>query len=569
MSLFSLPRRYGNLRRATEIALTLARHGFGHLLHRMGMAEHLPGVSRLKLRVTEAEEGIGPAPQRLARVLEELGPTFIKFGQLLATRPDILPPEYVRAFSRLQDRVDPFPAGEAKEIIESALGRSVEEIFSTFDPDPVASGSLGQVHRAVLRDGTAVIVKVKRPHADARIRDDLDILLWLAEQVEKHLEELQLLRPRELCEEFSRTIRRELDFVAEAAYTSRFAREFAKNPDVAIPGIQWDLVSRDVLVMERIGGTRIVEVTPETFSESECRAVAEKLGRTFMHQFFMTGIFQADPHPGNLFVTEEGRIGLIDFGQVGHLSSELRQQLAAMLVAISHGDFDTVADLYADIGGVSDETDIGAFKNELSSIIDRYYGVPVEKIDFGRAFEEAIAVAREHRVHLPRNLVMLGKSMVTIVGVAQRLDPEFRIDQVARPFAKKIVGHRLNPLDMVKSSAFGAFRLGSVLRRMPRDLRDVIHKMRRGNFRVIFHHEALDDLTQSIDRAFSRLSLALVLAAIIIGSALVLSSPGLGKLPLPLVGETPLAYVFGVVGFGAAVILAFALVVSIFRSGRL
>jgi ubiquinone biosynthesis protein len=569
MSLLSLPRTYGNLRRASTIAMVLTRHGFGHILSRMGMAQFIPGALRLRMAVREPSKAQEPMPERLVQVMQDLGPTFVKFGQLLATRPDLLPPEYLRALARLQDRVEPFPSEKAVEIIESSLHRSLEEVFASFDREPIASGSLGQVHTGTLRDGRPVVIKVKRPATDARVRDDLDILIWLADRLERYVPEVAVLRPRALCEEFARGMRRELDFVSEASYTAKFHQEFADNLAIVIPEVHWDLVSRDVLVLDRISGIPFSQ--PESLPQEaeERRRLANDLGNAFMHQFLISGLFHADPHPGNIFLLENGALGLIDFGQAGHLSVELRQQLAVTLVALGQGDLDTVADVYAEIAGVRDSTDMRRFRADLISLVDRYYGVPMDRIDMRRVFEETVAVAREHGVYLPRDLVLMGKSLVTVVSVAQQVDPGFRIDTVARPFTERILKTHLHPGRLLKGGMFSFYRYLTLFRNTPRDLRDLVHKLRSGNLRLIFHHEALDDLNTHLDKASSRLSLAMVLGAIIVGSALVLSSEALATQRLPYVGEIPVAYVFGTFGFVAAIIIGFALVWSIIRGNRM
>ncbi|MFH0910140.1 MAG: AarF/ABC1/UbiB kinase family protein [Planctomycetota bacterium] len=571
MSILRLPRTYGNLKRLQEIAVVLVRHGFGHLLGRLRLAEIIPGAARLRLAV----EGEAPlsadtaAPERLARVLESLGPTFIKFGQLLASRPDLFPPAYLEAFSRLRDRVEPFDTDEAVRVIETGLNAGLDDVFGAFDRTATASGSIGQVHYATLRSGAPVVVKVKRPGTDRRVRDDLDLLIWFAGLAEKHLPEVAPFRPRELCEEFARSMRRELDFVSEASYTAKFARDFENEPGVRIPRVFWEHISRDVLVVERLEGLRLSSAEAAALPSAERMRLGELIGRAFMRQFFVTGLFHGDPHPGNLFLLPDGKLGLIDFGQAGHLSAEMRHQLVVGFTALAQGDFDAVADMYADMGGLSDTTDMSAFKVDLMSLVDRYYGVPVEKMDLGQIFEEIVTVTREHGMRLPRELVLLGKSLVMMVGVAQRLDPGFRIDLAAQPYVKHIFKEEFHPWKLLKGSAFSAYRLFIFLQRTPGDIRDLLQKARSGRIRVIFHHEALESLTQRMDQAFSRLSLALVIAAIIIGSALVLGSPSLGKLSLPILGETSLANFLGLFGFCTATLLGLWLIWRIFRSDRM
>ncbi|MBN1257126.1 MAG: hypothetical protein JXA52_05415 [Planctomycetes bacterium] len=571
MSFLSIPRTYGNIRRATQIAVILTRHGFGHLIGQLRISDSIPGLSKLRLAIKR--EGAGaplevPTPKRLAQLFEELGPTFIKLGQLLATRPDLIPPAYVEELTRLQDKVEPFAPELAIAKIEKAFHGQLDDFFSNFEDTPVASGSIGQVHRAKLKDGSPVVVKVKRPNSDSRIREDLDIILWLADRMEKHLPEIRPMRPKNICEEFSRCIRRELDFVSEASYTAKFADNFKDDDSIVIPRVHWDLVSHDVMVVEEITGTPFSNFGALPSLPAERKRLADSLGTIFMHQFFISGLFHADPHPGNIFLLADGRIALLDFGQVGHVSLELRQQLAMSLMAISSGDFDTVADIYAEIGDIDEIADMRRFRSEMADLIDRYYGVPIEKMDLAQLFEELISLTRNHGLMLPRNLVLLGKSIVTVVSVAQQLDPGFRIDKVAQPFIKRIFRKHFDPRDMIKNSPFSIYHFLSDLKRLPRDMKEILKKVRTGRLRVIFHHEALEDLAARIDHSSSRLSLAMVLAAIIVGSALILSGSGLGTSALPLLGETRLAYLLAIIGFGLAVITGFVLIWSIIRSNK-
>jgi len=571
MSLFSLPRTYGNILRFREIATVLVRHGFGHLVARLRLESFIPGLSRLRLvaeggrAATAADQ---PPAERLVRVLQDLGPTFIKFGQLLANRPDLMPPEYLEPLSRLRDRVEPFPSDEAVATIEDRLQEPLDQMFAEFDRTPVASGSVGQVHHAMLRTGEPVVVKVKRPGTDHRIREDLDIMLWLAGLVERHIEELAVIKPRMLCEEFARAVRREIDFVTEASYTAKMATQFQDDPSIHIPKVYWQYVTRDVLVLERIQGRALSGPDMQALPREERARLAKVLGRAFMKQFFVTGVFHADPHLGNLFLLADGRLALIDFGQMGHLSAEVRHQITIAFLALNEGDFDTVADVLADLGGTGDNAHTAGFKTDLITLVDRYYGVPLDRMDFRQVFDEMVATAREHGVVLPRNLVLMGKSLSTAIGVAQTLDPEFRIDEVARPFTRKIVQSWLRPLKIMRGGAFSAYRLVQLLQRAPADLRELMQKAKSGNLRVIFHHEALESFAYRIDRAFSRLSLALILAAIIVGSSMVMTSQPVVSKTLPAAGGVSVAAVFAIVGFGIATLMGLWLVWRIFRSDR-
>lgn len=568
MSLFSLPKTYGSLQRLRQIAGVMARHGYGHILGKLRLDEYLPGWMRLRaLSSSESEPAVSP-PQRMAAALQELGATFIKFGQLLATRPDLIPQEYAEAFGALQDHVDPADPEAIAKVLSDSLGDSPDVVFVAFDATPLASGSIGQAHAATLLDGTDVIVKVKRPDTDRRVRQDLTLLLWLADKAQRHLPELAKYHPKIICEEFADTMRRELDFVTEASYTAKMAEECAEVEGVVIPTVYWDYVTHDTMVVERLQGTPLSVIVRDT-SRSHHPELAKRVANVFLHQYFKSGLFHADPHPGNLFLLEDGRLGMIDFGQTGRLSNELRRQLAIAVIAMSHADADTLTDILADVGVLSDDADVRSFKSQLALLLDRYFGVPLDRIDIGRAFEDIMTVSRQHGVLLPRDFVLLGKSLVTITSVTRLLDPHFRVDDVARPYAAMLAKDQLRPKDMLRNSGFFLYQIASFIRRAPEDLRDLLQKARTGKLRVIFHHEALEVLSSRIDVATTRLSIALVLAAIIVGSSLILSSQGIEAHHVPALGGMSVGVLMATGGFGVAMLLGLYLIWNIIRSGRL
>jgi ubiquinone biosynthesis protein len=573
MSILGLPQTYANLRRLTEIWLTLARHGFSHILSQLPLAEHIPGLARWKapLQRTPADEAGLATPVRLRMALQDLGTTYIKFGQLLATRPDLVPPAYAREFARLQDEVEPLPVAEIRKVLETSLGRPVDAVFAEFEDEPLASGSIGQVHRARLTTGEAVIVKVKRPGTDARVREDIGLLRELAKLVERHIEELRVLRPRMLVEEFARTIDRELDFVTEGAATGTFSRTFEEDETVHVPAVHWDYVTHDTLVIERIEGQRLTRWDLLEASGIDKRQLARTLGECFMRQFFINGVFHADPHPGNIFVLASDRIALIDFGQLGHLSEDLRRKLALSVLALAQGDIDLIVDMYGEIGVLTEETNLREFRNELIQLIDRYYGIPIDRIDMGRVFQESLSVARENGIQLPRDFVLLMKSFVTVFGVLRTLDPDFRVDQALKPFTNEIFHNLMSARGALRGLGFYLYRIVTMIRRAPDDARDMLEKVRKGRLRIIFHHEGLEGPAGLIEAATNRLTFGIIIAAILVGSSIVLAGGGesLGRYNLPVVGETNLAVLIAGFGFTLALFMALWLAWSMLRKRRI
>ncbi|MHC4870705.1 MAG: ABC1 kinase family protein [Planctomycetota bacterium] len=570
MSILNLPKTYGNIKRLRDIISVLIRHGFGHFLSRLNLPDKIPGMSKLTLAIQESSFSHNePTPEKLVALLEELGPSFIKLGQLLSTRPDIIPPEYLAALTKLQDNIEPFPSEQAISIIEDSLGKPYQDLFKSFDHNPIASGSLGQVHYAVLEDNTDVVVKVKRPDVDDQIKKDIELIIWFAEQFEKHIPEIRHYRPRSICEEYARSVRQELDFVSEAAYTEKFSKNLKSENAISTPKVYWDYVSKNTIVLEKVTGKSLSEDNINNLDEVTRKNLAEKIGDSFLRQFFISGLFHADPHPGNFILGDNGKLYLIDFGQMGYISAELRQQLSFCLSGLAYGDFDLIANIYADMGGLTDESDVQGFKTSLHSLLNRYYGVPVEKLDFAQALEEIFTISRENNIYLQRELVVFGKSLATSISLAQRLYPHFRVDEAVKPFLKEIASHNFKPKNILKSSMFSLYSIANMIRKTPRDIFEIIQKAKEGKFRVIFHHEALENLGHRLDMASNRLSIAMIMSAIIVGSSMVLSnSQKLGSKSLPLVGQTPIAYMLATLGFGAAVLLGFALIISIIKSSR-
>ena len=555
--IYKTPRR---LRRLTQIAQVLIKHGFGHLVHQLNLQAYVPLPKRVRER--RAEEGHveidDTFPRRIALVLEDLGPTFVKLGQLLSTRPDIVPEDLAAELKRLQDNVKPFEPEAAVEIVERELGAPVREAFAEFDESAIASGSVGQVHTARLIDGTDVVVKIKRPGIESMIFNDIDLLTLVAQRAEA-VPELAIFRPTMLAEEFARAMRRELDFVTEASGTSRFHECFAKNDSVRVPKVFWEYTTSSVLVLERLDGVSVSD--PEKLKEMgiDAKQLVSKITSAFMEQFFQLGMFHADPHPGNFLVAGDGSVGIIDFGLVGHLDSELKSQLATCLIALSRRNFEVVVDVFADLGVISNDKQIGELRSELAELFETFYGIPIRKIDMGIAFSRVMSIARRYGIVLPRDFVLLGRSFVTVTSLARALDPEFNLADAARPHAASLIRERLSPKQMAKSMGMSLWHLSNLTSQLPRDLRRIIKKILVGDLQVAFRHQGLEDLIGELDRTGNRLTLGVILAAMIMSSSLII----VFKIGIHEVSA------LGAAGLLFSGLLGAWLVVAILRSGRL
>lgn len=545
----------------TQILQVLAKHGFGHLVHRLNLQGYLPVLKRLKeVPVVPglADDG-DTLPSRTRMVMQELGPTFVKLGQLLSTRPDVLPESYVSELRKLQDHVKPFPSDEAIARVQEELHADLLERFQSFEREPRASGSIGQVHDAVLKDGREVVVKVKRPGIEKTILSDLDLLGLLADRAEA-VPDMRVFRPVMLIEEFGRAIQRELDFVSEASNTARFQQQFAGREGVRAPRVYWDYTTSSVLTLERLPGEKFESVAELSGSGIDCRELARRLLDAFMFQYFESGLFHADPHPGNLLVTKDGEVGLIDFGMTGHLDGELRSQLGTALVGISRRDTELIVDVFGELGVVADASAPG-LRPDVLHMLDKYYGIPIRHIDAGAVFQDVMQIARQHGVVLPRDFVLLGKSLVTVVSIAKSLDPALNLRDTIAPYAKALVREKLSPKRVAKLLGANAWHLTNLLQQLPRETRQLLRKALAGELQLAFRHEGLSHFINELDRASNRLAFSVLVACLVIGSSLIVHA----KVGPMILGLSAL----GVVGYLSAFVLGVWLLIAILRSGRL
>lgn len=565
MSLVSLPQTVRSLARLRVIAQVLSKHGFGHIVERVQIRRHLPLPSWLAGPPPEPVEAdsLKSIGQRLVRVCEELGPTFVKLGQLAAARPDLVPPAIISELSRLQDRVAPFPAEQARQIVASSIGRPIDEAFRSFDALPFASGSIAQVHKAVTADGQPVVVKIRRPGIDSVIHLDISILRWLAGAIERHVPELHFARPNVLIDEFAHSIQRELDFVNEASVTTRFAEAFANDETVRVPAVRWDLTESRVLTLEYVTGTRTSDVLASTDGPIDRKEAASHLATCFMTQFFKLGLFHADPHPGNLLFVAPSKVVLLDFGNAGRIDDELVSRLVLALVGTIRREVDLVVDALADVGALGPATDRGTLRRDLREMLEKYYGLPLRRLELGTIFVELMDVARRNDVTLPREFVQLGRSLVAVAGVALQLDPDLNLIEIIAPRLRRTLMEQFSSRRILRELGFGAWHMLNVVRDAPRLLRDIMRRGSRGQFQIQIRHQNLDYLANELDRSSNRLAFSILMAATFIGSSLVIT---LQRTETIL--NVPIRYL-GFAGYAVSFMMAVWLVVAILRSGKL
>ncbi len=524
-----------NIGRLSEIAQVAVKHGFGYFFERHRLTDLFPWVSRDGSAETQSDRG-----RRLRETLDELGPTFVKFGQLLSTRPDIVPPDILVELQKLQDDVTPIPYGDVERVIREELGVTIEQAFLEFDEQPTAAASIGQVHRALLPNGDRVAVKVQRPNAPRQIESDIALLFQAARLAKERVRALDFIDAEQVVDEFARSIRSELDYRAEARNAEAFRRNFAGHEDVRIPRVYWTYTRRRLLVLELLEGTQLADLDTASLTQMERRDLAYRIAETWMTMIFRHGFFHADPHPANIFVLDGGKVvGLVDFGQVGKLTDDDMSKLTRLFIDAANERVDSLPRRLAELGVRYPREREEEFAEELRDVYYRYYGVSLAEIDPLEVIREAFEVIYRLNLRLPTRFVMLDKAIATLASVGIELYPDFNVFEVAKPYARNLLLERFSP--------------GRMLSRAQKESSEID---------VGFVHKGLDEFMHKVDVAFNRLVVALIVVGGLIGSSLI----GIFAKHGP--------FVFGVnflsfIGFLLSGALGVWLLWGVIRSGRL
>lgn len=550
-----MQRRYRHWRRYRQVVEVLLRHGFGYALDQLDLQDLVP-FGRRVLPPAPPEQTRGA---RLRAALEALGPTFVKLGQILSTRPDIVPEDVVEELSLLQDHVPPVPVDQVIPVVEAELGRPLSEAFASFDPEPLAAASIGQVHRATLPDGTGVAVKVRRPGVEEVVETDLEILQDLARLIEERWRP-ERISPVAFVDEVARVLRREMDYRLEAGNIQRFRRAWAGDPRVRIPRVYWDLTTSRVLVMEYLSGVKVDDRAGLERLGVDPRQIARLGAEIFLQQVLIDGVFHGDPHPGNLLVLDDGSLGMLDFGIVGRLDQELLDAVADLFVGVTRRDTERIVRGLTRVGAVGDDVDPRALRRDLSDLIDRHYGKTLQQMELGPIVQEILRLAHRHQLRLPEDLLLLAKALVTIEGVGKHLDPDFNALEIAEPFARELMERQLDPAAVARRALAEAGAYLQLLGRLPERVDESLSRLVRGEIQIQFVHKGLDPTVQRLERTSNRVAMSVVLAALILGSAIILQAHA-----GPTVWGVP---VLGVLGFVMAAFLGLGLVIGILRSGR-
>lgn len=546
--------RRENLARFSQISRVLVRHGFGFVFD----------VRRDRREERGLEELLAPNfGVRLRRALDDLGPTFVKFGQLLSTREDLLPEGVLVELQKLQSTVTPLPVGVAQRVIEGELGAPVGKLFAEFDAEALGAASIGQVHRARLATGEQVAVKVQRPEAPRRVAADLRLMRDLAALIDARFGSRILIDVPGLVAEFEGVILRELDFEAEAANARRFAHNFADSP-VKIPGIHTALSTRRVLTMEFIEGERFYRIEPRLLLPAERRRVATMGADAIFKMAFDDGFFHGDPHPGNLILTPEGNLALLDFGMVGYLSRGDIEALSRLFLAVIRRDADSALRGLEGLGVRYAQEVRPALVQELRGFLFKYSGLSVGEVTLGQALGELISIARRYRLSVPPVFPLLTKALVTAEALARSIDPSLNVFEVARPYARRLLQERFQPAALAARVEDRTVEYARYLEDYPEQIGQLLAELEDGSLEVRLNHRGIDELIGEVDVLANRLVFALLTAALLIGSSM-LGAFSAGGPVLPILGVPVLAFI----GFALAAGLAGLLLFVVYRGGRL
>lgn len=546
--------------RLNTILGVLIRHGFGDSVRRLGLADRLERAGHALKWNHAADLARLEPPVQVRLALEELGPTFVKLGQILAGRADLFGPDWIAEFEKLHSQVPAVPLDDLRPQLREDLGDEPEVVFARFDVEPLAAASIAQVHRAQLHDGTEVVVKIRRPGITDTIEADLRLLARLAVLAEAELPALKPYRPQQLVRELARSLRRELDLASECRSAERIATNLASLPWIVVPRVHWAHTKERVNVQDHVGGVPGNQVALLDSNGYDRNLLARRGAQAVLKMIVQDGFFHADPHPGNVFYLEGNRIAFIDFGMVGRLSQRRREELLNLLLGLVERNPQTVADVLLDWTGDEHGVNLSLLETEIETFVDQYHGTPLAQLNLGQMLADVTAILREHHLGLPTDMALLIKAFITLEGMGRSLDPAFHMTTEALPMLRQVLRARYQP-KVVANRAWQTLRRAlAVAEQLPHDVSRLLRNARRGRVHVGIELAHLKRVGDQIDRAANRLTMALVIAALIIGSSIVMTvkgGPTLFGLPA-----------FGFIGFASAFVGGLWLVRAIWRSSK-
>jgi ubiquinone biosynthesis protein len=549
-----------DLPRLHEITTVMIRHGFGDVMRRLGVISLLERAGQmLHLPQSEEKHVVLETPQRIRLAFEELGPTFVKLSQLLATRVDVFPPEWISEFEELQASAAPVPFEKMLPMLEAALGRSPFEIFKELQTASCGAASIAQVHRATLQDGTAVVLKIRRPDIRPKIEADLRILHHIAALIESEIPDARRYQPVQIVGEFSRSLLHELDLAMEARTQERFQKNFADNENIVIPKIYWEWTSPQLNVQQYISGIAGNDLAAVDAAELDRKLLAKRGADAVLKMILLDGYFHADPHPGNVFYLADNRLALLDFGMVGRISEQRRTQIVNLLLALNQHDEQGVLDVMLDLSEGSEVDEMRLYR-DVSELVADYESRALKDIRLGELLGEITAIMRAHSIVLPSDLALLFKTIITLEGLGLKLDPDFRLIDHLAPLVQRIIRQRYHPATLLKRGRRGLQEAFTLLSGLPRDAARLLKEARRGRVKIDLDVKRLDHFGHQIDHSTNRLTIGILTAALIIGSSIVMTVDGGPELfGLPL---------FGFLGYLIAFFNSVWIVLSIWRADK-
>jgi ubiquinone biosynthesis protein len=548
-----------HLKRYRQVVQVLVKHGFGQVIDQL----HLWEDTNIQRRIPKIRKHDKFTPTTLAErvrlALEELGPTFIKLGQLVSTRPDLVPHAYIAELEKLQNQVAPIPDEIAMKVVRAELNRPLEEVFSSFEEKPAAAASLSQVYRATLKSGEVVAVKVQRPGITELVQVDLEIMHDLAARLDRYFEQARAINLTSLVEEFASDMKRELNFVSEANNIRHFAHNFTGNPSIHVPVVFMELCTPNMLVTEFMDGLKITDTDKLGSGGYDLALIAHRGADIYLKSILEDGFFHADPHPGNVLVLPDNVICLLDFGMMGRLSAVDREVLSELLAHVFERDAKGVTRALLEICGPQVALDSDRLEMEVSYIIEEYAYMSLHELQLGDFFGQLMQLIRTYHLHLPRHYIWLLKVIATVENTARRLDPNFNLAEYSRPFIQKLLVRHLNPLDQVRKLRLTATDLLKLIKDLPYEARSILRQVREGRAKVDIELMGLEPMRRTLNHIFNRVVLALIVCALLISSSLIV----LSGIP-PLVSGIP---VIGLSGFVIAALLGIWLIISVLRNG--
>ena len=502
--------------------------------------------------------------ERFRLFFEQLGPTFIKIGQIASTRSDFIPADVIRELEKLQDDVPPFSYEEVQQVFTEELGKNINDVFSKFHEEPLAAASIGQVHYAILKTGEKVAVKIQRPNIRKKIETDLEILQEIAMLAERKFDWAAKYQLRDITYEFAKSLRAEVDYTIEGRNSEKIAKQFKNDPKIYIPKVYWPFTSKKILTMEYVDAIKLNEIEKIEKKGYNRNKIAEKVVNAIFQQILIDGFFHGDPHPGNVLVKEGEVIVLMDFGMVGRLTPQMRDHFASFVIAMMLQNTDGVIKAATKMGLVSDDANMELLRTDVEHLREKYYDVPFSQLSLGEAVNDLFSVASKHGIRIPTDLTLVGKALLTMEGMVEKLDPNLSIVKIAEPFGKQLLKERYHPKNVVTRIMKNATEYGEIVTDLPKSIKQFTSIMKQGKMRVEVSISDLDHLLARLERVSNRLSFSIVLLSFsIIMVGLIVGSSVAGHtstyiLRLPTVE----------IGFGVALVMFLWLIYSIIKSGR-